>query len=530
MPESLAGTGALIRLAVRRDRWLIPAWTLGLALMAGFSAGATADLYPDAADRISAAEVVNATPSLVALYGRVYDPTSLGALSLIKLTAFGAAAVAILVSVITVRHTRAEEAENRLELLAAGVVGRDAPLAASLVVSVASSLLIGLVTAAALVIAGLPATGSLAFGLAWSAAGIAFAGVAAVTSQVTTTSRAATGLALLGVGLAYVLRAIGDTPERGPTLPTWLSPIGWTQQIRPFAGNRFALVALPAAFAVVLSVVAFVLRAHRDLGAGLLSERRGPAEGRMASAWHLAARLDRGMLAAWAVGIVFFGGLVGSLTSSVTDMLDSPAMREFFAALGGEKALVDGFLSAELAILGSIVAAYGISGTAHLRSEEASGRAEVVLAASPNQWRWATSHFAVSLGGVALLMTLAGLAVATGHALDVGNTDMFWEIVLAAIARIPAAWVLASLVVFVFGWLPHATTWVWGVYAAFVVLVELGALWNLPSWLVDISPFTHTPKLPGAEDVGMPLMALTLVAAILAIVGFVGWNRRDLAD
>ena len=98
MGDSLAGTGALIRLALRRDRWLVPAWILGLALMAGFSASATADLYPDVADRTRAAEVINATPSLVALYGRIYDPTSLGALSLIKLTAFGVAMVGILMA------------------------------------------------------------------------------------------------------------------------------------------------------------------------------------------------------------------------------------------------------------------------------------------------------------------------------------------------------------------------------------------------------------------------------------------------
>ena len=110
-------------------------------------------------------------------------PTSLGSLSLIKLTAFGAAMVAVLMVVVTIRHTRAEEAAGRLELLGAGVVGRDAPLAAALALTFGASVVLGLVTAGALVGAGLPATGALAFGLSWAAAGIAFSAVAAVAAR-----------------------------------------------------------------------------------------------------------------------------------------------------------------------------------------------------------------------------------------------------------------------------------------------------------------------------------------------------------
>ena len=223
MPDAFAGTGTLLRLAIRRDRWLLPAWVLALAAMAGFSASATANLYPDISSRVDAAEVINATPSLVALYGRVYDPTSIGSLALIKLTALGAAMVAVLMIVVTVRHTRAEEAAGRLELLSAGVVGRAAPLAAALTLTLGASVALGLLTAAALIVAGLPAVGATAFGLGWAAAGIAFSALAAVTAQVTTGSRAATGLAIVGLAVAYLLRAVGDIPDSGPSALTWLS-------------------------------------------------------------------------------------------------------------------------------------------------------------------------------------------------------------------------------------------------------------------------------------------------------------------
>jgi len=528
MPDAFAGTGTLLRLAIRRDRWLLPAWVLALAAMAGFSASATANLYPDISSRVDAAEVINATPSLVALYGRVYDPTSIGSLALIKLTALGAAMVAVLMIVVTVRHTRAEEAAGRLELLSAGVVGRAAPLAAALTLTSGASVALGLLTAAALIVAGLPAVGATAFGLGWAAAGIAFSALAAVTAQLTTGSRAATGLAIVGLAVAYLLRAVGDIPDSGPSALTWLSPIGWTQQVRPFAGDRLALLLLPVLLAIVLVAIAFELRARRDLGAGMIAERSGPARGDITNTWGLAVQLNRGVLVFWGVAMILFGVLLGSLTSSVSGMLDSPAMRDFFESLGGEQGIVNAFLSAELAIVGSIVAAFGIQAAGHLRAEETAGRAEVVLATATSRLRWANGLFGVALGGVALLMLLVGLALGVGHALDVGNTSMIGDLVLASLARIPAAWILTALVMAVFGWAPQLTGLVWGLYAASVVLVELGALWNLPSWMMDLSPFTHSPKLPGATGVIVPLITLTTCAGLLAAIGYVGWSRRDL--
>ncbi len=55
------------------------------------------------------------------------------------------------------------------------------------------------------------------------------------------------------------------------------------------------------------------------------------------------------------------------------------------------------------------------------------------------------------------------------------------------------------------------------------------ALWDLPQWLLDLSPFVHSPKLPGDAAVLAPTVALTLIAAALTALGYLGWRRRDLA-
>src|SRR5450756_293350 len=149
MRETLAGTGDLVRLGLRRDRWLLSLWILAFAMMAWSTASAGAGLFPDKASRIEAANTINAAAAMVALFGRIYDPTSLGSLSMIKYTAFMTAAVAVLMVFVTIRHTRADEESRRLELLGGGRLGRNAPLAAALVISFGASLVLGLLSGAA---------------------------------------------------------------------------------------------------------------------------------------------------------------------------------------------------------------------------------------------------------------------------------------------------------------------------------------------------------------------------------------------
>src|SRR5690242_3813400 len=119
--SDFAGTKPLVRLALRRDRILIPVWILVFVFFVASSAGASVGLYDSLDSRVALQHSTNSNPSLLALYGWIYDP-SLGSVSLFKLVALGAAGVAVLTFLITIRHSRAEEEAGRLELVAAGAV------------------------------------------------------------------------------------------------------------------------------------------------------------------------------------------------------------------------------------------------------------------------------------------------------------------------------------------------------------------------------------------------------------------------
>jgi ABC-2 type transport system permease protein len=526
--NGLLGTGPLVRLAIRRDRVLLPSWIAVFVLTAASSASATLGLFPTVESRVQAAAANNSTTALVALYGRVYDPTSLGSVGMVKMGGLGAVLVAVLAMILVVRHTRAEEESGRLELVGATAVGRSAPLAAAMTVAAGANLLLGLLTAAGLVQSGLPAAGSLAFGLSWAGVGIAFAAIAAVTAQLAGTARGATSAAAAVLGAVYLLRAIGDTAgEGGPRWLSWLSPIGWSQQFRPYAGNRWWVLLVTLAFAAALTAAAFALAARRDLGASLLPDRAAAPPG-LRSPLALAWRLNRGALLGWAAAFLLAGVVFGSIASSVGDLLDSPQARDFITKLGGEKGLTDAYLAAELAIVGVLAAAFGVQAAMRLRAEETGLRAEPVLATAVTRTSWLASHLTVALAGTAVLMTAAGVGAGLTHALQSRHFGEFGRVLGAALVQLPAAWLVTAIVVAAFGLVPRATAVGWVALVAFLLLGEFGPLLGLNQVLIDLSPFAHVPRLPGAPLTVLPLVILLAVAAGLVLLGVAGFRRRDV--
>lgn len=125
--SALTGTGRLVRLALRRDRFLLPLWVGVLGLVPMLYVSATDELYPDAAGLREYYMSVVANPSLMAMNGPAYAP-SLGAMVMWR-----AGILTVIVGVVSlllvVRHTRTEEDAGRKELLGSAVAGRQAHLA-----------------------------------------------------------------------------------------------------------------------------------------------------------------------------------------------------------------------------------------------------------------------------------------------------------------------------------------------------------------------------------------------------------------
>ncbi|MEV6272056.1 ABC transporter permease [Kribbella sp. NPDC051936] len=530
--NDFVGTGTLVRLALRRDRILIPIWIVVFVMSAAGSAKASIDLYSDQNALVEAARTSNASPALVSLYGRIFDESSLGEVSLFKLTAFGALLVGLLGGMLVVRHSRSEEEAGRLELLSAGVLGRYAALAAALIVSGGTAIVLGLLTALSLMGSGLDTKGSFAFGLMWAAAGLAFAGVGAVTAQVTESARAANGLTAIVLGVSYVLRAIGDSSADGSTQwVSWLSPIGWSQQVRAYAGDRWVVLLLPVVFLALMVAAAIALIRRRDVGAGLVRPRPGPPRGAasLRSPLALAWRLHRGSLVAWGFGFLLLGLLVGNIASNVDGFVTSDSAKEMVQKLGGVEGITDAFLATELGIMGLLASAFGIQAALRLRSEETALRAEPLLATGVTRAQWLGSHVVMALFGTAVLILVAGLGSGVSSGASLGNMGRQVPRMLAGAAvQLPAIWLVTGLVVLLFGLAPKLVTGGWALYGLFLLIGQFGEVFNLPQWMIDLSPYGHTPRLPGGEFSATPVLWLTAIAAALTLTGFVTFRRRDI--
>ncbi|QNE17938.1 ABC transporter permease [Kribbella qitaiheensis] len=526
------GTTTLVRLALRRDRVLLPVWIIVFVSMAAGSAQASIDLYPDVASRVSAANTTNSSPALVSLYGRLFDPTSLGEVSLFKLTSFGALMVGLLAAIFVVRHTRTEEESGRLELLSAGVLGRYAAVTAALIVSGGMVIVLGLLTALSLIGVGLPTAGSLAFGLVWITSGLVFAAVGAVTAQLTEGARTANGLTAVVLGVSYVLRALGDSASAdGPRWISWLSPIGWSQQIRAYAGDRFAVALLPLALTVVVVGVAFRLLSRRDIGAGLVRPRPGPAQAArsLRSPLALAWRLHRGSLYGWGFAFLLLGFIVGNIASNVEGFVTSPDAREMVEKLGGVDGITNAFLSTEMGLLGLIATAYGIQAALRLRSEETALRAEPLLATGISRTRWLASHVLMALFGTAVLILVGGLGSGISSGASLGHTGhQIGSLLAASAVQLPAIWLVTGLVVVLFGLAPKLVTAAWALFVAFLLIGQFGPIFDLPQGVMDISPYAHTPRLPGGTFTATPVIALLAIAAALLAAGFYTFRHRDI--
>lgn len=526
------GTGALVRLALRRDRIMIPVWLAAFVLSASSAAAAVVKLYPPGPELVKASEQFNQVSAVVALYGKIYDPTNPGGLALVKLGGLGSVFVALMSILLVVRHTRAEEETGRQELLGATVVGRRAPLTAALIVAIATNVVLAVLTGLILVASGLDTDGSFAFGAAWGGVGIAFAAIAAVSAQLTSTGRSATGLASLVLGAVYVLRAIGDTAgPHGPGWVTWLSPVGWGQQFHWYAGERWWVLLLLIGFTVIVVPVAYALVARRDLGAGLLPDRPGPATAApsLRSSLALAWRLQRGVLLAWAGACVVLSFVLGNIATNLSGFLnDSAQAQEFITKLGGAKALEDAYLSATLGFVGVAVSAYGIQAASRLRGEESALRAEPLLAAGTTRARWVFSHIAVALGGTAALLLLVGIVTGLTYGARAGDLGRAGGVIGGALSQLPATWVLTGITMAAFGIAPRLAALGWSALGVFVVLGVIGPLFPLNQAVMDISPFAHSPKLPGGVFSATPVVALTGVAVLLVAAGLYGFRNRDV--
>lgn len=527
-----AGTRALVRHILRRDRVRLPVWIVaivGLVLSssASYTSGA---LFTTDAEVAARNEMITANPAAIVVTGPGYgyeavSLENMGPMVANEMSAMTLVLVAIMCILLAVRHTRSEEEAGRTDLVRSAVVGRFATPFATLVVLSGANVVMALLLALGLASLGLPLAGSFAFGIGVGSVGIVFAAIAVLTAQLAEFARGATGLALAAMGVLFAIRGIGDITQ--PAL-SWLSPFGWAQSMRPYAGEVWWPPILSVALALAAVAIALAIIGRRDVGAGIVRPRPGPAAASsfLGHPLGLALRLQRGSLVVWGIVLAMMGLVVAGVVTQADQLMRMEAIRRVF--LQGEGDVVDSIFGTYLMFMALLAMAYALLAAGQLRGEETSGRAEPVLATATSRLRWASSHLAVVLFGTVLVLGLGGLTAGTMHAANVGDAGQLPRIVGLALTWVPATLVFVGLSVAIFGLWPRGMALAWVLYAYGALTTMFGPLLQLPEWVDDLSPIGQTPLAPGV-DVDLPRLAvLAGIAAALVAVGLLGFGRRDL--
>ncbi len=524
----LAGFWHLFRFMARRDRLRAPVWIVSVVGLIAASIGSVAGLYDTQVELQQYADLARADAALKALAGPGYgldDPTT-GAVVMNEILVYTFIGIALMCIFLMIRHTRAEEETDRAELVRAASVGRLATLAAAClwVTLIDGAVAIGIVLS--LLAFGLPSTGALAFGAAAWGIGLVFLGVAATTAQVASSARAATASAGVILGASFMMRAVGDL---GNGWMTWLSPLGWAQSIRAFADERWWVLAPLGVAAIVLVGSGVVLSSRRDLGAGLLKQRPGAAEGRpwLGSPVAMAVRLQRTSLLSWMVGIALIGFFFGIVADQADEILENEAFAEIYSQ-AGVGTPTEAFLAITVLLVALIASGFTVSTVLRLRTEESAGRASAVMATPVSRWKWVSSYLAVSVVGTVLVMAASGLTIGVGYAAQLGDSEQILPVLGAALAIVPALLVLAAVTVALVGVRPSLAPVAWLGVVVSATVGLLAETLNLPQWFRNVSPFQHVPAMPAAPFDVVPFVILLLVAVGVTAGGMVAMSRRDI--
>src|ERR1700761_8172644 len=138
---ALTATGALTKLALRRDRVMLPVWVYVVVIGVASNAYTFAKLYKTASSRAALVASGNGNPALLFLYGRL-NGSSVGSLTAWRYGVWGALFAALMSVFLVIRHTRGDEETGRLELIGSARVGRQAPLASAIAVAAAANVVL----------------------------------------------------------------------------------------------------------------------------------------------------------------------------------------------------------------------------------------------------------------------------------------------------------------------------------------------------------------------------------------------------
>lgn len=527
--KSVYGLGRYLGFIARRERVMSPVWIACIAGSALVFAAMYPGLFPDKESMLIMAATMN-TPAMVALMGPVYGMEAITPAIIMaqECLIWFALAVAVMNIFFVNRHTRMDEELGRHEMLRALPFGRLTPAASTLLGAFVLNAAIAVITAAGMValnIGGTTVAGACVYALSLGVQGFLFAALTLLAAQLVSTSRATLGSGFALLGLFYIMRMFGDMS--GNALSS-ISPMGLGLKVSAFYENHFAPVLILLAEAAAIGCIALAVCARRDVGEGVLPARKGRkhASRFLQGEFGLAWRLSRGMMLAWAVGMLVMGVTYGSVLGEIDRFVSGNEMFQKILNAAGDYDITSNYIVLILAV-GALLAAVPVISIMHkIRSEEKQGRLEQLFSKSVPREKMMLSYFTLALAESFAAPTLMVVGL-YGAARGTGSVAL-GALMKDALVYLPALWVMIGLCVLLIGAFPKLMPLVWVVFSFSFIMTYFGRLFDFPDWVHKLSPFGNTPQLPVQEFSITPLIVMTFIAALLVIVGITRYRQRDI--
>ena len=530
MSAAAAPAPALARRAFRDARIRTVAFALLFAIYSYIEPVGYRGAYPTRSARLAFARSFGNNKAIRLFYGEPHNLLSVTGYSAWRVGGTLAIFAAVFGLVAAVRALRTEEDSGHTELVLAGVAGRAGAYLAAISAIAACSLILWLAEFAGFVAAGLPVGGSAYLALATVSVIPVCAGIGALASQLAATHRFALELGGAVVALLFLLRVLADTSP-GLGWMRWATPLGWAEQLRPFAGPRPLTLAFPAAGSLIALALAARIASRRDIGTGLLPDRESAKPGLrlLSSPTGLALRSQRGGLIVWTGGVGVFALILGVVSNSISSAGLSRSLQREIAKLGsGSITTPTGYLGLVFIFFVLTVSLFACAQVANARHEESAAQLETLLALPVSRTGWLGGRLALACAGAAAISLAAGLLAWVG-AVSQGVHVSLARMLEAGVNCLPTALLFLGLAALAYAFAPRASgPLAYGLVAVTFLWQLVGSLLGAPQWLVGLTPFAHVGLVPQQSFRAGAAAIMVAIGAVAAIAALWRLRHRDL--
>ncbi len=527
------GTIDLIKLFIKRNKLTIFIWLVSLTFVTVVVAGAFTGLYSSPEEMFAMAETMR-NPAMTAMVGpsEGLDNYHVGAQMSHQMLLFTAMAVGVMSILIVTKNTRADEEDGLIEMIRSLPVGRLSISLAITKLMVSVYIIMTILIAAGLYltnIENITLHGSILYASTLAITGVFFAVLTLIISQLTENSRGTIGYSFGFLLVAYFLRAIGDVSSEFLSL---ISPLGLILRTHPYVLNNWWPILIMFVISIILFGLALYLNSIRDLGSGFIPSKGGHknASSLLKKPIGFYMRLQRTSIIAWLVTMLLLGISYGSIFGDLEQFILSNEMIQQMIDPESTYTLSEQFMTLMMMIMSIMGTIPALMFVLKPRSEEKKKRLENIITKSVSRNKMLFVNLSISLVFGLLMLLVAGLGLYLASSSVMESPILLSTTIKAILVYFPAMAFMVGLALLLNGYFEKFTYLIWGylVYTFFVSY--LGNLLDLPELIIKTTPFSHIPNYPVEEIKFVTLAIISVIAILFMVMGFIGFNKRDIKE